>query len=509
MDDGSSGQQTIQMQMLKLMRTGFDRIGAAVMHGALAMLAGLSVAWQAGVPAGGAPPANDTCAGAVVIPAGSYPYLTAVLTNVNEAQLTGDPLPGCIAGAQRGVWYRFTPAESGTYTLSTGADTATTAFDTIMSVFAAPTCGTMTNEVACNDDLGGSNNRAGLQVDLAAGTNYFILVWLSGADSPSEALSLQLRVDRPRPPANDTCATAEEIPANLGFPRKSSTNDTILAGTDASQPTCAAGYRGVWYKFTPAVTGTYILSTGNDTATAIYDSVMALYTGNECGSLTPTTCSDGGEGRGSILRILNGGTTYYIAVHDESPEAIVSETLVQLSVSVPTAPSVTTHSLVSIASTGAVLSATVNPNGLQSRFWFEWGPGTSFSSNSRAPVLLAGTLPVTSNVVVTGFAADTLHRFRAVATNIVGRADGAAQTFLWSSTRPTLQPLERLLSGNVRLWFNGGNSRQIYVMETSTNLVNWTVLGEAVESPAGSGTFTYTHVGAGAAQRRFYRVSVP
>jgi hypothetical protein len=461
-----------------------------------------------------AAPANDTCAGAQVIPAaGAFPYKTVLVTNVEDATMTGDPLPSCYDGPVfRAIWYRFTPSVGGTYTLSTGEDTATTALDTVVGVFAAGDCGTVTNQIACNDEAGAGNNRSGLQVDLEANANYFVVVWLTESDLATQtALAVQLRVDRPAAPANDTCATAEVIPANAGFPVKSSTSETVLASTESATATasCGSGHRSVWYKFTPAASGTYILSTGSETTTTVFDTLMVLYSATgDCSTLTEVACSANGEGRGSLFRTLTGGTTYYIAIHDQSEEPVISETLVQLNIATPTAPTVATLPYVSLSSTGAVLSGTVNPNGLQTRFWFEWGPTTAYNSTSQVRLLFAGTATVTSNLVVSGFQPNVTYHYRMVATNSLGRSVGVDRTFLWSTNRPELANPARLQSGNFQFVFTG-NSRQLYAVEMSTNLVDWAVLGLASETPADSGSFRYTHIGAGAAPNRFYRVNAP
>ncbi len=453
-----------------------------------------------------APPANDTCAGAVVIPTASFPYLTPLLTNMHEATLAGDPLPSCVGGAVRGVWYQITPTQSGLYSFSTGSDTATTAFDTILSVFADPGCGAVTNQIACNDDAGAGNTLAGLLAPLNQGTHYYVIVWVSGADTNTSNLTLQLRVDRPALPSNDTCATAEVIAANRGYPQKSSLSECILAGSEAGGPSCVSGYRSVWYKFTPTNSGTYIFSTGIDTATTVFDTVMVLYSGS-CGNLTELVCSDAGEARGSILRTLTGGTSYYIAIFDESPELVVGETTVQLSIAVPTAPSVTTLPPGSISSSSVTLGGLVNPNGLQSRFWFEWGT-TAFNRTSQIRLLFPGIIPVETNVVLTGFLPNTTYQYRMVGTNQSGRTIGATNTFVWSTNGPRLDPLEVLISGNNRVTFTG-NPFQGYFVDTSTNLITWTNLGPAIETPIGSGVFIFNHPAARGPDRRFYRITSP
>ena len=81
-----------------------------------------------------APPTNDLCSGAEVIPgAGPFPYLTAVTSDITDATATGDPpLPSCQTNVSRSIWYTFTPATNGDYTISSCADgpTATTVDDT-------------------------------------------------------------------------------------------------------------------------------------------------------------------------------------------------------------------------------------------------------------------------------------------------------------------------------------------------------------------------------------------
>src|SRR5690349_7532754 len=103
------------MQLLQSIRS---KVRAA---GPLAALLVLGGALFLARSAGAAAPANDTCAGAVVIPSTSFPYLTPVLTNIHESTLDGDPTPNtnCAIGAVRGVWYSFTPNQSGHYTFST------------------------------------------------------------------------------------------------------------------------------------------------------------------------------------------------------------------------------------------------------------------------------------------------------------------------------------------------------------------------------------------------------
>src|SRR5712691_13020984 len=91
------------------------------------------------------------CAGALVIPDGPYPVLSAITSGVGQATSDGDPIGAtgtCAAAAQageeNGVWYKWTPALSGVYelklcnppTATSGPGGATP--DTVMATFINP-----------------------------------------------------------------------------------------------------------------------------------------------------------------------------------------------------------------------------------------------------------------------------------------------------------------------------------------------------------------------------------
>ena len=66
-----------------------------------------------------APPANDVCSGAIVIPDGPYPVTSAVTAGVDQATGAGDPLNSCSPPPiENGVWYKWTPAVGGAYSIS-------------------------------------------------------------------------------------------------------------------------------------------------------------------------------------------------------------------------------------------------------------------------------------------------------------------------------------------------------------------------------------------------------
>lgn len=110
-------------------------------------------------------PGNDECGNATEVD--SLPFTDNVDTrlatpNANDPQLAcGSDNPG------NTVWYRFTPARSGTYAVHTFGSN----FDTVLGLFTG-TCGRLV-EIGCNDDTGGLQSRIIWTAE--ANVTYYIL----------------------------------------------------------------------------------------------------------------------------------------------------------------------------------------------------------------------------------------------------------------------------------------------------------------------------------------------
>jgi hypothetical protein len=265
-----------------------------------------------------APPSNDLCAGAEVIPAaGPFPYSTAVTTDITDATVTGDPSgPSCQAGLSRSIWYTFTPSTTADYVISSCADapTATTVDDTVMGIYTSsggcagtftelPTGGT-TN--GCDDDTCATEAfQAVITSRLTAGTQYFIVVWLFGAAPPLPGdTAVQLRVTRTIAAANDLCTGASALTLNTPV-----NGTTVAAGSDyaLSGTTCFTGIgntsstaagRDVVYSFTAPGAGNYSFRVTN------YDSLsnLVLYVSTSCPAPSTLTCNNVG---GPVIAAAN------------------------------------------------------------------------------------------------------------------------------------------------------------------------------------------------------------
>jgi hypothetical protein len=109
---------------------------------------------------------------------------------------------------------------------------------------------------------------------------------------------------------NDSCLTALELTNGVPY-----TMSTTLADSDDPTNLCAvATGKGVWFKFTAARTGDYLLSSCGSS----FDTVMQVYSGN-CGTLSELLCNEGNGpvcyGTAASLKLsATAGSTYYVLV---------------------------------------------------------------------------------------------------------------------------------------------------------------------------------------------------
>src|SRR5678815_5783678 len=150
----------------------------------------------------GSAPANDRCDDAELIPgAGPFPYLTSLTNDISGATTAGDPpAPSCQPNVSRSIWYTFTPASSGRYSFSTCADcpSGSTVDDTVLALYAssAACSGLVQLPGGCDDDscvveTGQSRIE---DIDLGAGTTYYLVAWQFGTGVSSTRLAALAQV---------------------------------------------------------------------------------------------------------------------------------------------------------------------------------------------------------------------------------------------------------------------------------------------------------------------------
>lgn len=459
------------------------------------------------------PPPNDSCVSAEEIPAsGPFPHLGSFIADLRLATSDGDPPASCVGGTSNSVWYSFTPAETGLYVFSTGADTATTVNDTVLSLYLnSEGCDGTFEQVACNDDEG--DLRAGIAVELVAGETYYLVAAAGLLVIDEELTALEVRISKPEVPENDECRSAQVIPSAGPFPYFTEVVDTMLA-TDTGDPSPICGpesYRGVWYEFTPAETAFYRLSTcGEQNETSLFDSLMVVYAAPEegCdGFLQLIDCEDDTCGnQPEIQSLLTAGVTYYILLWDvyfEDP--IIGETRAQIEVRRFDPAVVTTLTAEDISSGAARLRGEIDPNGIDVLALFEWGETSAYGNSLPITNVVTGEEPLSVVVALSGFTPGAAIHYRVVATNLLGRVEGEDVTFQWINTRPIITGLLRRPDGTSALAFDAV-AGQVYQVQGADDEFDWATLGAGVDE--GDGAFSFIDE-PGPLRVRYYRVLAP
>jgi hypothetical protein len=104
-------------------------------------------------------------------------------------------------------------------------------------------------------------------------------------------------------------------------------------------------------------------------------------------------------------------------------------------------PGVTTGGAARITSQGATLTGQVNPRGLSTTYFFEYGTTTAYGARTTPTAAGQGTTAAATAAPVAGLAPATRYHFRLVAQNASGVARGGDRTF-----RTAAQPLALALA---------------------------------------------------------------
>jgi lysophospholipase L1-like esterase len=150
-------------------------------------------------------------------------------------------------------------------------------------------------------------------------------------------------------------------------------------------------------------------------------------------SITTTQSVGSGGTAQPITASLSGlipGTTYYFRVAATNSAGTSKGAI--FSFATPVSPAATTDVPTSITTTSAIFNGTVNPNGLSTTAWFEYGPDPSLSSwtNTASQVIGSGTSTLSYNRPISGLSSYTTYYYRAAASNSGGTQKGVIKSFL-------------------------------------------------------------------------------
>jgi hypothetical protein len=92
-------------------------------------------------------------------------------------------------------------------------------------------------------------------------------------------------------------------------------------------------------------------------------------------------------------------------------------------------PSVVTTAATAVTGTGATLNGTINPNGLATTYYFEYGTSITYGTTTPTAPAGNGTTNTNVNAPVIGLIAGTTYHYRLVGVNTDGTTYGADMTF--------------------------------------------------------------------------------
>jgi hypothetical protein len=98
-------------------------------------------------------------------------------------------------------------------------------------------------------------------------------------------------------------------------------------------------------------------------------------------------------------------------------------------------PTIVTEPATSITGDSAMLSASVNPNGVTTLSWFEWGATTNYGYSTSVTNLGGGTSPTRITMLIGGLTEGLTYHYRVVASNQIGLASSGDLLCLVPSPR--------------------------------------------------------------------------
>jgi phosphodiesterase/alkaline phosphatase D-like protein len=245
----------------------------------------------------------------------------------------------------------------------------------------------------------------------------------------------------------------------------------------AAAPTATTGPTTVVGSSSATVTGS--VNPGGQTTTWYVE----YGTSSSYGSKTTAKSAGSGSSTVSVSADLTGlhvGTTYHYRFVATSSSGTSHGGDGVFTTTVP--PDVVTGSPSSVGASTATLNGTVDPNGRETTFYFEYGTSTSYGTKTPARSAGSATTPQSESVGINGLQAGRTYHFRLVASSDAGTSTGKDVSFITSSApavvtadATSVAPTSATLRGSVTpnglattWWFEYGTSTS-YRWKTSAH----------------------------------------
>jgi hypothetical protein len=156
-------------------------------------------------------------------------------------------------------------------------------------------------------------------------------------------------------------------------------------------------------------------------------------------------------------------------------------------------PSATTLAATSITETSATLNGIINPNGLATTCYFQWGTTTAYGNTTANSSIGSGTSYLNVSVNLTGLTGGTTYHFRVIGVNSDGTSEGNDMTVIPGAATVTTTPVTSITyttassGGNV---INDGGSAVMARGVCWGTEANPAVTGNHTTDGSGTGTYT-------------------
>lgn len=226
-------------------------------------------------------------------------------SNENATLETNEPALDTGTGGAS-VWYRYTPTQSGTFSIDTvGSD-----FDTVLTAYTGSTINAL-SRVAFNDDIDYYNGvvTSAISITVSANITYYFRVTSYGSTRGKITLNWSQTINCPPSPIGDRFCAAIVRTGNT----ESTTINNSGYGFETDEPSATnpSIQASVWYSYAPLADGALTLEVSNSSI----DTVVSVFTGSALTNLVrPSGWADiaGSSSYTSTAFNVMKDNTYYI-----------------------------------------------------------------------------------------------------------------------------------------------------------------------------------------------------
>jgi phosphodiesterase/alkaline phosphatase D-like protein len=163
------------------------------------------------------------------------------------------------------------------------------------------------------------------------------------------------------------------------------------------------------------------------------------------------------------------GSVYYYRLAATNGNG-TSQGAVQSFTTLPAVEGVSTLAATALTSVEATLNGSLEPNGVDAHYFFEYGPDTSYGSNTTTHDAGTQSEPEAVAATLTGLIPNKTYHYRLVAENSMGTTYGVDQTLLTSAVAPVVSQFGSTValsrsSAVLAVTADSGNTPTAYLVE--------------------------------------------